>query len=58
MEGNLKVEPGDVLMAGYDFTMPGKHLAATDVVHRLDGHLPSTVCHGGRWRHDRRTYAG
>jgi hypothetical protein len=29
MEGNLKVEPGDILMAGYDFTMPGKHPAAT-----------------------------
>jgi hypothetical protein len=29
MEGNLKVKPGDTLMAGYDFTMPGNHSAAT-----------------------------
>ena len=25
MEGNLKVSPGDLLMAGYDFTIPGAH---------------------------------
>ena len=25
MEGDLKVSPGDVLMAGYDFTIPGSH---------------------------------
>jgi hypothetical protein len=29
MEGDLKVKPGDTLSAGYDFTMPGKHPAAT-----------------------------
>jgi hypothetical protein len=29
MEGNLKLKPGDVLLAGYDFTMPGKHAAAS-----------------------------
>ncbi len=29
MEGNLKVKPGDTVMAGYDFTMPGKHPVAT-----------------------------
>jgi hypothetical protein len=25
MEGDLKVMPGTVLLAGYDFTIPGKH---------------------------------
>ena len=25
MEGDLKVSPGDTLMAGYDFTVPGNH---------------------------------
>jgi hypothetical protein len=25
MEGNLKVSPGTVLMAGFDFTIPGSH---------------------------------
>jgi hypothetical protein len=25
MEGNLKVSPGTLLMAGYDFTIPGSH---------------------------------
>jgi hypothetical protein len=29
MEKDLKVKPGDTLRAGYDFTMPGKHPAAT-----------------------------
>ena len=29
MEGNLKLSPGDLLMAGYDFTIPGSHRAAT-----------------------------
>src|SRR5262249_59944362 len=29
MEGNLKVSPGDVLMAGYDFTIPGSHPSVT-----------------------------
>ena len=29
MEGDLKVRPGDVLKAGYDFTIPGKHAAST-----------------------------
>jgi len=29
MEGDLKVKPGDTLSAGYDFTMPGNHPAAT-----------------------------
>jgi len=29
MEGNLPVNPGDTLRAGYDFTMPGSHPAAT-----------------------------
>src|SRR5206468_3830657 len=29
MEGDLKVSPGDVLMAGYDFTIPGSHPAIT-----------------------------
>jgi serine protease AprX len=28
MEGNLKVNPGDQIRAGYIFTMPGKHPAA------------------------------
>jgi hypothetical protein len=28
MEGDLKVNPGDTLKVGYDFTMPGKHAAA------------------------------
>ena len=27
MEGNLKLSPGDLLMAGYDFTIPGSHPA-------------------------------
>lgn len=27
MEGNLKVSPGTLLMAGYDFTIPGSHPA-------------------------------
>jgi hypothetical protein len=30
MEGDLKLNPGDVLKVGYDFTMPGSH-PATDV---------------------------
>jgi len=30
MEGALKVKPGDVLKAGYDFTIPGRH-DSTDV---------------------------
>ncbi len=29
MAGDLKVKPGDTLSAGYDFTMPGNHPAAT-----------------------------
>jgi hypothetical protein len=29
MEGDLKVSPGTVLMAGYDFTIPGSHPAET-----------------------------
>jgi len=29
MEGNLKVSPGAVLMAGYDFTIPGSHPEVT-----------------------------
>jgi hypothetical protein len=29
MEGNLIVNPGDVLNVGYDFTMPGSHPATT-----------------------------
>jgi Bacterial Ig domain len=29
MEGNLIVRPGDILRAGYDFTMPGSHPATT-----------------------------
>jgi hypothetical protein len=29
MEGALKVSPGTVLMAGYDFTIPGAHPAET-----------------------------
>lgn len=33
MEGNLKVSPGDILIAGYDFTLPGTHPAA-DVTFR------------------------
>jgi hypothetical protein len=28
MDGNLQVSPGDLLEAGYDFTMPGSHPAA------------------------------
>jgi len=32
MEGALHINPGDVLKAGYDFTMPGSHPAATVVV--------------------------
>jgi hypothetical protein len=28
MEGDLKVNPGDLLKVGYDFTMPGSHPAA------------------------------
>jgi hypothetical protein len=27
MEGNLKVNPGTLLLAGYDFTLPGSHPA-------------------------------
>ncbi len=27
MEGDLKLSPGDLLMAGYDFTIPGSHPA-------------------------------
>ena len=29
MEGNLQIHPGDSLRAGFDFTMPGSHPAAT-----------------------------
>jgi hypothetical protein len=29
MEGDLKVNPGDTLRVGYDFTMPGQHPATT-----------------------------
>jgi hypothetical protein len=29
MDGNLRVAPGSVLSAGYDFTMPGRHADAT-----------------------------
>ena len=29
MEGNLQVSPGTMLQAGYDFTMPGNHPAAS-----------------------------
>jgi hypothetical protein len=32
MEGNLPVNPNDTLRAGYDFTMPGAHPAATVTV--------------------------
>jgi hypothetical protein len=31
MDGNLKINPGDVLRAGFDFTMPGGHPATTAV---------------------------
>jgi hypothetical protein len=31
MEGDLKINPGDVLRAGFDFTMPGGHPATTAV---------------------------
>jgi hypothetical protein len=31
MEGDLKVSPGDVLRAGFDFTMPGGHPTTTAV---------------------------
>jgi hypothetical protein len=30
MDGNLKVTPGEPLDAGFDFTMPGAHAAATE----------------------------
>src|SRR5712691_10328373 len=29
MEGNLQIHPGDALRAGFDFTMPSSHPAAT-----------------------------
>ena len=29
MEGNLRIHPGDFLLAGFDFTMPGNHAGAT-----------------------------
>src|SRR5438309_7507701 len=29
MEGNLQIHPGDIIKAGYDFTMLGSHPAAT-----------------------------
>jgi hypothetical protein len=32
MEGNLPVNPGDTIRAGYDFTMPGNHPGATVTV--------------------------
>jgi hypothetical protein len=31
MDGDLKINPGDVLRAGFDFTMPGRHPATTAV---------------------------
>jgi hypothetical protein len=31
MDGDLKIKPGDVLRAGFDFTMPGGHPATTAV---------------------------
>jgi len=31
MQGDLKINPGDVLRAGFDFTMPGSHPATTAV---------------------------
>ena len=32
MEGNLTVNPGDIIRAGYDFSMPGTHPASTVTV--------------------------
>jgi len=32
MEGNLPVNPGDTIRAGYDFTMPGNHPGTTVTV--------------------------
>src|SRR5258708_3120882 len=32
MEGNLQIHPGDPLRAGFDFTMPGSHPAATATI--------------------------
>jgi uncharacterized repeat protein (TIGR01451 family) len=32
MEGNLQIHPGDAVIAGYDFTMPGSHPPATVTV--------------------------
>ena len=32
MEGNLQIHPGDTVKAGYDFTMPGSHPAATEII--------------------------
>jgi hypothetical protein len=46
MEGNLPVHPGDTLRAGYDFTIPGTHPAAT--VRVFDASVSLTVdCPGG-----------
>src|SRR5579864_5422846 len=33
MEGNLQIHPGDPLRAGFDFTMPGSHPAATATIY-------------------------
>ena len=50
MEGDLKVDPGDTVKAGYDFTLPGNnktyHVSFTNVqvvytVHCASGATPS-----------------
>jgi hypothetical protein len=46
MEGDLLVQPGDTLKAGYDFTMPGSHPAATVMVSNAQVQ-PTVVCPDG-----------
>jgi hypothetical protein len=40
MEGNLQIHPGDAVIAGYDFTMPGSHPPATVTVQNASVNVP------------------
>jgi serine protease AprX len=49
MEGNLRIEPGDTLEAGYAFTMPGSHPAAVVQFALPSVSIPLSCSSGGAY---------